>query len=344
MDAPLGVAVGNALEVIECIDVLKGGGPQDLIDVSIELTARMLVLGKVGARRADAERQVARGDRLRRRRSSASARSSRHRAAIRGWSTTTADCRTRARRHTDRRADEPAIYARSTPSWSAAHRSSLGAGRDRVEDAVDPAVGIIVMREARRPGGRPAIRCSNCTSATQAQARRRAPARRPRPSRSTMPAPPVPRAAHRRRGPLMHQRSFSRSSGAARHPAASRYAFSNNRRAIDWTTVAWGLGLQVLFAFIVLKTTIGQRVFETLGGCITGCSGSPASARRSCSVRSATHRVGPGDDRRSRAGRRAVRGDLRVSGAADDHLHRRAVRDPLLLRRDAVHRPRCSRW
>ena len=31
-------------------------------------------------------------------------------------------------------------------------------------------------------------------------------------------------------------------------------ACSTNRRAIDWTTVAWGLGLQVLFALIVLKT------------------------------------------------------------------------------------------
>ena len=42
-------------------------------------------------------------------------------------------------------------------------------------------------------------------------------------------------------------------------------AFSNNRRAINWSTVAWGLSLQVLFALIVLKTTAGQRVFETLG-------------------------------------------------------------------------------
>jgi concentrative nucleoside transporter, CNT family len=47
------------------------------------------------------------------------------------------------------------------------------------------------------------------------------------------------------------------------------YAFSTNRRAINWTTVAWGLGLQVVFAFIVLKTSIGQAVFETLGGYIT---------------------------------------------------------------------------
>jgi CNT family concentrative nucleoside transporter len=40
---------------------------------------------------------------------------------------------------------------------------------------------------------------------------------------------------------------------------------SNNRRAINWTTVAWGLGLQVLFAIIVLKTAVGQRLFSTLG-------------------------------------------------------------------------------
>jgi CNT family concentrative nucleoside transporter len=46
-------------------------------------------------------------------------------------------------------------------------------------------------------------------------------------------------------------------------------AFSTNRRAINWTTVAWGLGLQIVFAFIVLKTSIGQTVFETVGGYIT---------------------------------------------------------------------------
>jgi len=47
------------------------------------------------------------------------------------------------------------------------------------------------------------------------------------------------------------------------------YLFSTNRRAINWTTVAWGLTLQIVFAFIVLKTSIGQRVFEVLGGYIT---------------------------------------------------------------------------
>ena len=46
------------------------------------------------------------------------------------------------------------------------------------------------------------------------------------------------------------------------------YALSSNRRAIDTRTVAWGLSLQILFAILVLKTTAGQRVFQTLGGWI----------------------------------------------------------------------------
>jgi CNT family concentrative nucleoside transporter len=47
------------------------------------------------------------------------------------------------------------------------------------------------------------------------------------------------------------------------------YAFSTNRRAINWKTVAWGVSLQVVFAIIVLKTSVGQQVFTTLGDLIT---------------------------------------------------------------------------
>jgi len=43
------------------------------------------------------------------------------------------------------------------------------------------------------------------------------------------------------------------------------YALSTNRRAINPRVVAWGLGLQVLFALIVVKTEAGIRIFAWLG-------------------------------------------------------------------------------
>ena len=43
------------------------------------------------------------------------------------------------------------------------------------------------------------------------------------------------------------------------------YAWSTNRRAIHLPTVCWGLGLQIVFALFVLKTAVGQRIFEVLG-------------------------------------------------------------------------------
>jgi CNT family concentrative nucleoside transporter len=46
------------------------------------------------------------------------------------------------------------------------------------------------------------------------------------------------------------------------------YAASTNRAAIDRRTVAWGLGLQMVFALLVLKTTPGQQLFTFLGQAI----------------------------------------------------------------------------
>ncbi|HXY70160.1 MAG TPA: NupC/NupG family nucleoside CNT transporter [Candidatus Methylomirabilis sp.] len=47
------------------------------------------------------------------------------------------------------------------------------------------------------------------------------------------------------------------------------YLLSRNRRAINWRTVGWGLGLQVAFAVFVLRVPFGIRLFRALGDIVT---------------------------------------------------------------------------
>jgi thymidine phosphorylase len=50
MESPLGRGVGNALEVAEAVEVLPGGGPDDLVEVCLAVAREMLLLGGVARR------------------------------------------------------------------------------------------------------------------------------------------------------------------------------------------------------------------------------------------------------------------------------------------------------
>jgi pyrimidine-nucleoside phosphorylase len=66
MDQPLGRAAGHANEIVECIEVLNGGGPADVRELSVELSAWMFYLGEktksVAEGRKLAERMISNGE------------------------------------------------------------------------------------------------------------------------------------------------------------------------------------------------------------------------------------------------------------------------------------------
>jgi pyrimidine-nucleoside phosphorylase len=68
MDQPLGRAAGHANEIAECIEVLSGRGPEDLRELSVELSAWMFYLGEktksVEEGRKLAERMISSGEAL----------------------------------------------------------------------------------------------------------------------------------------------------------------------------------------------------------------------------------------------------------------------------------------
>src|SRR5205807_10010840 len=142
MDAPLGRNVGNALEVIECLETLKGRGPADLEALSVALAARMLLLGGVAADLPQAEAKVC------------AALTSGHglekfREIIvrQGGDPASVDDYGRlpaAPLRAAVRAPRAGYVVRLDAELIGRATMLLGAGRDRVEDPIDPGVGAVV--------------------------------------------------------------------------------------------------------------------------------------------------------------------------------------------------------
>jgi len=142
MDEPLGRAVGNALEVGEVVELLRGGGPADLREVTVELTAEMLLLGgaapDLAGARAAVEGAIADGRGL-----------AKLEEIVRAQ-----DGDPAAIRDPGRLPRAPTVYDVPSPASGFVAEIdvealglaavALGAGRRRVEDRVDPAVGLVV--------------------------------------------------------------------------------------------------------------------------------------------------------------------------------------------------------
>ncbi|MGB9885903.1 MAG: thymidine phosphorylase [Moorellales bacterium] len=142
MDQPLGRAVGNALEVEEAVEVLQGRGPADVRELSLVLTSQLLVLaGKVEnleKGRELAEEGLDQGRAWEKFRQLVSAQGGRVEVLEAGG---LAQARYRV----------PIVAAREGYVQKVAARSVgeaarvLGAGRQALGQAVDPAVGIVVL-------------------------------------------------------------------------------------------------------------------------------------------------------------------------------------------------------
>ena len=142
MSQPLGYAVGNALEVMEASQTLQNAGPADLTKLCIELAARMIFLGKKAgsldeARRV-AEKHLVDGTGYKKFKQVVAAQGGNPQALDKFELLPNA---TGMREITSPRAG----YISSIAAQEIGAASNMiGAGRDRKEDTIDPAVGIIL--------------------------------------------------------------------------------------------------------------------------------------------------------------------------------------------------------
>jgi pyrimidine-nucleoside phosphorylase len=145
MNQPLGVHVGNSLEVTECIEVLRGGGPDDLRALCLELAGWMLYLGGA-VKSVEAGKQ--RGAELIG--SGAALKKFREMVRLQGGDVRAIDDPSflPAAQHTlqVRSTDNGFVSAVDCHAVGVAS-VVLGGGRAKKEDSVDPAVGIVMHKK-----------------------------------------------------------------------------------------------------------------------------------------------------------------------------------------------------
>jgi thymidine phosphorylase len=144
MDAPLGHAVGNAVEVAEAMDVLRGHGPADVRELTLRLGVEMLLAGEAAPDVASARQRLeaALSDR------SALRRLAELVEAQGGDAAVVDDPRrlpapTRVR---EVRSPRSGIIAALDAEQVGLAAVELGAGRARKEDRVDPAAGLLLRK------------------------------------------------------------------------------------------------------------------------------------------------------------------------------------------------------
>jgi pyrimidine-nucleoside phosphorylase len=142
MNQPLGYAVGNALEIMEASQTLQNAGPADLTKLSLELAARMIFLGKKAGSLDDArriaEQHLVDGSAYKKFKAVVAAQGGNPQALDKFELLPNA---TGMREITSPRAG----YVSSINAEDIGTASNMiGAGRDKKEDAIDPAVGIIL--------------------------------------------------------------------------------------------------------------------------------------------------------------------------------------------------------
>ena len=142
MNQPLGYAVGNALEIMEASQTLQNAGPADLTKLSLELAARMIFLGKkagsLDEARRIAEQHLVDGSGYKKFKQVVAAQGGNPQALDKFELLPNATGMREVA--TPRTGYVSSINAEDIGTAS----NMIGAGRDKKEDAIDPAVGIIL--------------------------------------------------------------------------------------------------------------------------------------------------------------------------------------------------------